>query len=86
MRRPLFKLTTKIFSFSVLISGICVNDYISLQTVKIASFYTRGESVFYTVEFTVTVFSVSSFHGTSEASKTKNGGVAIEGPPKGSVN
>jgi len=32
------------------------------------------------------VFSVSSFHGTLEASKTKNGGVAIDGPLQGSMH
>ena len=47
-------------------------------------FYLRGKSVYCTVQFTVPGFSVSSFHGT-EASKTKNGAVAIEGPPQGSM-
>jgi hypothetical protein len=49
-------------------------------------FYKRNKSVFSTVQFTVPVFSVSSFRGTFEASKTKYGGVAIDGPPQGSVN
>jgi hypothetical protein len=46
----------------------------------------RGNIVFPTVQVTVPVFSVSSFHGTFEASKTKNGGFAVDGPPQGSTN
>jgi hypothetical protein len=39
-----------------------------------------------TVQYTVPVFSVFSFRETFEASKTKNGGVSIDGTPPGSMN
>jgi len=49
-------------------------------------FYIRGKSVFSTVQFTPPVYSVSSFLGTFEASKTKNVWVAIDGTAQGSMN
>ena len=74
-------MTTKIFDLSVLISGIGPSVYLSLQKVWIVFFYIRGKIMLSTVKFTETVFSVSSFHGTFEASKTENGGVAFIGSP-----
>jgi len=53
---------------------------------KDCPFYKRGKSVFSTVQFIIPVLSVSSFRGTLEASKTKTGGVAIDGSPQGSMN
>ena len=52
-------------------------DVFSIYEVKVCSLL---------LQFTVPVFSVSSFHGTFEASKTKNGGVAIDGAPQGSMH
>jgi hypothetical protein len=49
-------------------------------------FYIRGKSMFSTVQFTLQDYSVSSFRGAFEASKTKNVAVAIDGTPQGSVN
>ena len=42
--------------------------------------------MFSTVLFTIPGFLVLSFHATSELPKTKNGEVAIDKPPQGSVN
>ena len=44
---------------------------------KVVFFYIRGKSVFSTVQFTVPILSVSSFHERFEASKIKN---SINGP------
>jgi hypothetical protein len=60
--------------------------YLSLQKARTVFFYTRGKGVFSTVQFAAQVSSVSSFRGTLEASKTKNGGVAIDGSPQRSMN
>ena len=38
---------------------------------KVVFFFEQGKSVLSTVQFTVTIFSVSSFHETFEASKKK---------------
>ena len=71
------------YDSSVLILGVYLKVYLQLQTARIVFFYIGGKNVFSTVQFTVPVFSVSSSHGTFEASKTKIGGVALDGPPLG---
>ena len=46
MKILLRKLATKIFDLSVLILGVCLNVYLSLQKISIVFFYIRGKIVF----------------------------------------
>jgi hypothetical protein len=80
------KLDTKIFYRSLFILGVSLNVNLSLQKVRTVSFYTRGKNLLCTVQYTVPVFSVFSFRGTFEVSKTTNSGIAIDVPPPGSMN
>jgi hypothetical protein len=49
VKRPLRNLAIKIFDLSVLILGVSLNVYLSLQIVRIVLFYMRCKSVFSTV-------------------------------------
>jgi len=51
------KLATKVVKISILIFSLCLYAYISSQKVRNCLFFcTVSESVFYTVQYTITVF------------------------------
>jgi len=66
VEKPLSKLATKIFDLSVHNMGVWLHVHLSSQRVRTIFFYIRGQSVFFTVQLTLPVFSVSSFQGTLE--------------------
>jgi len=72
VKMPLWILATKIFFrlFSPYFRRMPESLFI-ITVCKHCLFYMRGKSVLCTVHFTVPVYSVSSFCGTFEASKTK---------------
>jgi hypothetical protein len=86
MNSPKRIVATIFFDASVVILGIRLKIYFSLQRVRIVFFYIRGKRVSSTALCNLLVFSVSVFHGIFEASKSQNGGVAIDGQPRGSMN
>jgi len=69
VKRPLRKLTTKIFDLSVRNLGVIFHVHLSSQRIRTIFFYIRGKSVFSTVQLTPTGYSVSSFQGTLELRK-----------------
>jgi len=63
-----------------------MHGHLNVKCTFFSNKYARGENVFSTVLFTVPVFLVLSFQAPSELPKTKNSEVAINEPPRGSVN
>jgi len=64
VKRPLRKLATKIFDLSLLILGVCLNVYFSLQWVRIVFFCLRGKvcSLLYNLLYQFSQFPVSMEH------------------------
>ena len=85
MKGPLRNLATKICDRPILIFGLRLNVYLSSQTVRTVFFYKRGDCVLYCI-ISCTVFLSFKFSRNFRASKTKNGDVALDEPPQGSVS
>jgi hypothetical protein len=65
LKKPLRRLAAWVFDLSVLILGCYINVYLSSRKVKtVFFFYILDESVFFSVQFTVSVSLIFSFHGT----------------------
>jgi len=86
VNRPLRKLATKFLDLSILILGLCLNVYLSLEKVRIVVSIEEVHrcSVLYELLYQFSHFPVSKEH--LKLPKQKNGGVVIDGPPKGSMN